>query len=141
MMDKFGYGDLIRVTETHEVDGRMVSKGAELLVEDFVPAGEDPEDDLPFDWYYCTDLDGCGNFEVAADKVELVKTAQQMRNRKLPTPEEIIRELHCMDDYGVFEIDSADAPDGASREISGRTSEGLSFVCTITVSGVNQVDW
>lgn len=140
MSTGFEPGSLVRVTEDHAIDGVWIYKGEEYIIEDFVPAG-DPEDDyLPYDWYWTEDTYG-SNRDIRADKVELVKTAEQVAARRIPTAEQIIRELDCMGDHDGFRIDEADAPEGASREISGRTDDGLFFACTITVSNVYRADY
>lgn len=140
----FAPGTQIRVTEDHEVDGSWVRKGQELTVEDFNPAGDPAEDYLPYDWYWTEDAYG-SNREVRADKVERVRTAEQMRARRLPTTAEMIAALHCLGDYDGFRIDEADAPfdtpSSASREIAGRTDDGLFFSATITVSNVYHADF
>lgn len=135
----FPAGTLVRVTEDHQLGDDTTYKGTEFIVDVFVPAGDPAEDYLPFDWYYGNDEYGSYR-EAAADKVELVKTADQLAARRIPTPEEIIAELACLDDYNGFNITEADRPDGASRELSGRTTDGLGFACTITVSNVYQGD-
>ena len=139
--EPFPVGSLLRVTETHTMDGEVIHAGSEFVVEEFVPAGDPEEDYLPYDWYMGNADGGFNNREAAADKVELVKSAAQMHARRIPTTEAIIRELDCLDDYEGFQIDAADSPDGASREISGRTDDGLLFACTITVSNVYQADF
>lgn len=131
-------GALGRVTEDHTLDQRRIFKGSTFEVEDYV-SSEEAEDGIPF--YWCSNNGGLNNLCVLADKVELVKTAEQMYARRIPTAEEIIAELDCLDDYEDFRIDAAESPDGNSREISGRTKDGLFFACTITVSNVYQGDF
>lgn len=133
-------GSLVRVIEDHEVDGSWVYKGAEYTVTEFVPAGDPEDDELPYDWYWVEDAYG-SNREVRADKVELVKTAEQMAARRIPTAEQIIAQLHCLGDYEGFELNAADSPDIDSREISGMTDDGLRFAFTITVSSIYQADF
>ena len=131
-------GSLARVTEDHSLGQGRVFKGATFEVEDYVPA-EEAEDGIAF--YWGSSHGGMNNLCVRADKVELVKTAEEMDARRIPTADAIIRALDCMGDYDGFRIDEADAPEGASREISGRTDDGLFFACTITVSNVHQADF
>lgn len=131
-------GALLRVTETHRCGKRQVDYGTEFEVSDFISA-KHSEDGVPF--YWGSNQGGMNNVVVLADKVELVKTPEQMRARTIPTAEQIIGALHCLDDYDGFEITEADRPDGNSREISGVTADGLFFACTITVSNVYQADF
>lgn len=136
----FETGTLLRVTETHDVDGTSIGKGEEFTVSDFWPGGDPDEGFIPFP-FYCGDANGgSNNRQAAADKVELVKTAEQMAARRVPTPEAIIAELTCLGDYDGFRTDEADRPAGASREISGITDDGLPFAFTITVSNVYEAD-
>jgi hypothetical protein len=81
------------------------------------------------------------NVVADAAKVELAKTAETMRGRQVPTAAQIISELHCMDRYEGFELNEADRPHGASRELSGVTDDGLPFAFTITVSNVYRADF
>lgn len=141
MTTPFPQGTLVRVTETHEVGDETISKGEEFTVSDYWGGdarGREGYIDFPF--YYGDASGGCNNRVAAADKVELVKTAEQMNARRIPTPEEIVAELNCLGDHDGFEISQADRPDGASRELSGHTKDGLFFACTITISNVYQGD-
>lgn len=135
-------GSLVRVTEDHKMgeDGDEVSKGSEFTIDEYVPAGDPEQDYLPFDWYM--GIDEYGSYrEAAADKVELVKSAAQMAARRIPTAEEIVAALDCLNDYDGFRITEADRPEGGSRELAGHTEDGLYFACTITVSNVYQGDF
>lgn len=137
----FPNGTLVRVTETHDVGEETISKGEEFTVSDYWGGdAQGREGYIDFPFYYGDARGGMNNLVAAADKVELVKTAEQMNARRIPTPEEIVAELHCMDNYDGFEITAADRPDGASRELSGYTKDGLFFACTITISNVYQGD-
>lgn len=140
MSTTFEPGSLVRVTETHMMGDREVRKGEEFEIEEFVPAGDPKDDYLPFDWYMGNDGHGSWR-EAAAGKVELVKSATQMNARRIPTAEEIIAELDCLNSYDGFEITEADRPEGNSRELAGHTKDGLYFACTITVSNVYQGDY
>lgn len=130
-------GALLRVTDTHKCGGEQSTlKGVEFEVE-FYATAEEAEGEA----YYNGQTQHGYNVDALPQYVELVKTPEQMRARRIPTAEQIIAELDCMDDYDDFEINAADAPDGASREISGVTADGLFFACTITVSDVYQGDF
>lgn len=132
----FPYGTLVRVTEAHQLDGEhRVEKGQEFTVDAYVSAESD--DGIA---YYVGDDDHWTATYAAPDKVELVKTAEQLAARRIPTAEQIIAELSCLDDYEGFELNAADAPEGASRELSGVTDEGLPFAFTITVSNIYQAE-
>lgn len=126
-------GALLRVTKT--VEG-WASEGTEFTVE-FHATAEEADGEA----YYEGQTQYGYSVEVLPENVELVKTPEQMDARRIPTAEQIIAELDCMDDYDGFEVNAADAPDGASREISGVTEDGLFFACTITVSNVYQADF
>lgn len=126
-------GALLRVTE--HIDG-WARKGTEFTVEFYASAEE--ADGLA---YYNGVTQHGSNVDVLPENVELVKTPEEMRARRIPTAEQIIAELDCLDDYDDFEINAADRPEGNSREISGVTADGLFFACTITVSNVYQGDF
>ena len=133
----FPNGTLVRVTETHDVGEDSISAGEEFAVSDYWHGdarGQEGYIDFPF--YYGDADGGMNNRMAAADKVELVKTAEEMAARRIPTADEIVSELHCLGDYDGFRITQADRPDGASRELSGYTTDGLYFACTITISNV-----
>ena len=130
-------GTLLRITETHQIEGGEVQRaGTEFTVQMFVSAEEADE---PIAYYWGETKYG-SSVSPDANKVELVKTADRLAARRIPSAEQIIRELHCLGDYDGFRIDEADAPEGGAREIVGMTDDGLPFAFTITVSNIHHCD-
>lgn len=134
-MEFYPVGTLLRVTRVDPNDEAYV--GQEFVVDDYISA-EKSEDGVAF--YWGSTPPSSGNVAVPADAVMLVKTAAQMAARKPPTPQEVIEQLDLLGDYRTFRTTESDPDGDGSREVFGKTHDGLPFAFRITVESVWEAD-
>lgn len=120
-------------------EGTVVrSASGEWEVEDYVTA-EEAEDGVAF--YYGSNDGGYNNVDCpAAEVLEVIRTAEEQRNRKVPTPEEIARHLDVLRDHDLFDCDETE-PDGTAVQCYGVTPDGLRVAVRLRVEAVDRVDW
>lgn len=146
MTEPLPQGTLVRTTRylvgPNALDAVDRPVGFEFEIEEFVTAGDPASDEIGVDFYYGNARGGINNVVVPADAVEVVRTAEQQRARKLPTRTQI-REL-----LGLWMLADADhlkitetSPDGpVSLEVFGRTDEDLPFGARVVVEQVWRTD-
>jgi hypothetical protein len=132
-------GALARTTQDVEVEGRRYRKGQPILIEDYVSA-EEADDDVAFYWGSANG--GMYNIWIRADRVELAKSAAEMRARTIPDTKAIIDALsyEVMGRFDGFEINETELESPNSLLIYGSTEDGLHFGFTLTISGLQQVE-
>lgn len=128
-------GTLVRVVNFAE--GFEARVGTEFEVEDYVSA-EEAEDGVAF--YWGSNNGGSNNVTAAAAGLEVVRTAEEMRARTIPTCEEVARGLNLLGDHDVFDADEIE-PEGAHVILYGSTPDGLRVAVDVKVCGVTRVDW
>jgi hypothetical protein len=119
------------------VEGFEARVGTEFEVEDYVTA-EQAEDGVAF--YWGSRHGGINNVTAAASSIEVVRTAEQMRARRVPTCEEVARGLSLLGDHDTFDCDETE-PDGSLVTCYGATPDGLRVAVEVRVVGVTWVDW
>lgn len=136
-------GALAKITNdsTKEWEGASYKAGRLIEIEDFVSA-EEAEDGIAFYW---ASSHGTGNMNdicVAAEHLEVVKTAEQMSARRIPTMEELRDFLGSalLGNGDTFDITETDR-DGAGVEIAGKTRDGLRFAATIQITTIYEADF
>lgn len=129
-------GTLLRVTGY--VEGFDARVGTQFEVEDYVSA-EDAEDGVAF--YWGSTNGNLNNVTAAASAVELVKTAEQMRDRSVPTPTAMAHALglSLLGDHGLLEADETEVDDDCVL-IYGETPDGLRAEVRVKVVSVYRVD-
>jgi hypothetical protein len=144
--DQLPQGTLVRVTRdltgSDMLDTMAHPAGFQFEIEEFVTAGDPANGEIAVDFYYGNARGGTNNVAVPADAVEVVRTAEQQRARKLPTMPEIQEFLggRLLDDCDGFKITETN-PDGPLRvEAYGRTAEDLPFGMTLVIEKVWTTD-
>lgn len=137
-------GTLAKITHdsTSEWEGGGYKAGRLIEIEDFVSA-EEAEDGIAFYW---ASSHGTGNMNdvcVSAEHVEVVKTANQMNARRIPTMEELRDFLGSalLDSGDTFEITETDRDGLGGVEIAGKTHDGLRFAATIQITSIYEADF
>lgn len=113
-----------------------------FTLDEFVRAADNPDpqpDDIQVDFYEATDEHGC-TVVVPADVVTVVMTAAEASARTLPSPETLLAQLDLLGSFEDFETDESDRDGEFSREVYGRTHEGLTFGFRLTVAQVWRTD-
>lgn len=130
-------GSLLRVTVSP--DNWDVPVGTEFVVDEYIPA-EKSEGGVPF--YWGSRPPSSGDLSVPADCVALVKTAEEMAARKIPTRQQVMDEisLELLSSFESFDTDESVEDGEASREVYGKTADGLPFAFKITVESVWETD-
>jgi hypothetical protein len=141
-MEKIEQGAMARTTQAWNENGYNYAEGLEFQVEYYATAEEADSDDGM--GYYLGNRDGgFNNVEVREDHIELVRSAQEMGQRKLPTPQEVAEviadEVMGFNDLNIDEADYSD-PNG-SLELVGTTPEGLRFVAYVKVLAIDHADY
>lgn len=141
--DNFPEGTKVRLTRAVAdlSGGRTRRVGFEFVVETYVPADE-AEDGQAF--YWGSSEHGGNDVTVPADAVELVMTAEAMRNRLLPTITEFTDALRsdlCGMDAETFETDETVVEGDGLVLIAGRTTEGLRFAAYVRVESITHADF
>lgn len=116
---------------------RSAGRTYDWTVEDHVTA-EEAEDGIAFYWGSSPN----GVNDVLAPEAlvtEVIRTAQEMRDRKPPTSEQIVRGLDLLGDHDVFDCDETE-PDGTALLLYGKTPDGLRLSVRIEVTSVEVVD-
>lgn len=132
-------GALVRLTrEVHDLRA-----GTEFRIGEYLeprPEAEREDDEIDVPHYYGDVNGGCNNVFAPADAVELVKSAEAMAARKVPTVGEIAQELGITDGWSdAFEIDEW-IRSGDEIECYGKTAEGLPFGFTVKVTATWETD-
>lgn len=136
-------GTLAKITHdsTKEWEGKGYKAGRLIEIEEYIDANE-AEDGVAFYW---ASSHGTGNMNdicVAAEHVAVVKTAEQMNARRIPTMEELRDFLgsELLGDCATFEVTETDR-DGNGVEIAGKTRDGLRFAATIQITSIYEADF
>lgn len=112
--------------------------GDRITVEDFFTAGTE-DDEIPVDFYEAHDEHGC-TVVIPADAIEIVRSASEMAARRVPTPEQIAKELGITDGWSdAFDIDEW-IRSGDEIECYGRTSDDLPFGFRVKVVAAWETD-
>jgi hypothetical protein len=133
-------GSLVEVIESEALEdsGDRVYSGQKFIVDDYAPFNDDPE-------YYSEVYSGYTTQDswVAArkDNVRLVKTPQQLRDRKLPDARTILKELDFLGGFSDFEFDESEITEDDTVEIYGETPDGLRFGVQLKVTAIFPVDF
>lgn len=100
------------------------------------------EEDPPVAFYWGSNNGGMNNVTAAASSLEVVKTAAQMRARRVPTCEEMAEEIQgeLMFRGERVDVDETER-EGATVLLYGSTHDGLRVAIDVRVMGVTQVDW
>ncbi len=114
-----------------------VPKGSEFTVEEYVSDAES-EDNTAF--YWGSWRGGVNNLAVTAFKVEQVKSAEEMRARKLPRPDELLETIASAlihaDEVYETEQEKADLAVTAY----GRSENGLTYGFRVKLDGYWRTD-
>lgn len=137
MSENHPAGTAVRLTEstTDLSSQRELGKGGEFEVEDFVPA-EEAEDGKAFYWLQRSDgTSACVHPEV----IELIRTAEQQRARKLPEPKELLSLISnaMISGEGIYET-NVDGPN--TIEVYGRADNGLTYGFRLALTGIWKTD-
>lgn len=134
-------GSLARTTVAFSDDYYNYPAGMEFEIEDYATAEEADE---PYGYYYGSIHGGYNNVDVREDHVELVRSAEDMQSRTIPTPAEIAEHL-ASESLGGFgdsiDLTESDysAKDG-TFEVYG-TKDGLRFGAIVKVLQVERTDY
>jgi len=133
-------GAMARTTKALFEGGYSYGKDMEFEVEEYVTA-EEAED--THGYYMGSNHGGSYNVEVREDHVELVRSREEMRSRKLPTPAEVAAIISSeVIGFNDLNIDEADYSEGnGSIELYGSTREGLRFAVNVKVLSVEHADF
>lgn len=139
----FQPGDLLEtIKKLHKSEyQRERPKGTRFTVEGYVPA-EESEDGKPF--YWGSTSGGLNNIIVPTKHVKLIKSANQMAQRTVPTVAELTRALNSALHVSAdkFSIDETDQDqDSGTIECAGETEDGLRFAFTVSISQPYQADF
>lgn len=137
-------GALAKITRDIPADDHnpTLHTGQLIEIEDYVSA-EEADDGIPFYW---ASSHGTGNSHdicVNADSVEVVKTAEQMNARRIPTVSELRQFLGSalLDDGEGFRVTETDRDGENGVEIAGQTNDGLRFAATIQITTIYEADF
>ena len=132
-------GAMARTTQAFNENGYTYREGMKFTVEEHATA---EQAEAAYGYYMGSNNSGFNNVEVREDHVELVRSAQEMAARQVPTPAEVAEciasELMGFNDLNIDEADYSDK--NGFLELCGRTPEGLRFVANVKVLGVYEVD-
>lgn len=146
MTEPLPQGTLVRTTRylvgQNALDAVDRPVGFEFEIEEFVTAGDPANDEISVDFYYGNARGGMNNVVVPADAVEVVRTAEQQRARKLPTRAQVRKflALHVLSSCDQFTITESSTDGPVSLEVYGRTDEDLPFGARIVVEQVWRID-
>ena len=136
-------GTLAKITHdsTKEWEGKGYKAGRLIEIEEYIDANE-AEDGIAFYWASSHGTGNVNDICVASEHVELVKTAEQMTARRIPTMEELRDFLgsELLGDGDTFEVTETDR-DGNGVEIAGKTRDGLRFAATIQITSIYEADF
>lgn len=132
-------GALAKITGTSSTCHSKV--GDLVVIEDYVSAAES-DDGIAFYWASSHGTGNMNDLTPNAANVELVKTAEQMTARRIPTMEELRTFLGSalLGDGDTFEVTETDR-DGSGVEIAGKTRDGLRFAATIQITAIYEADF
>lgn len=133
-------GSLVEVIEsaTMEDSGDRVFSGQKFIVDDYAPFNSDPD-------YYSEVYSGYttqgGWIAAGKDNVRLVKTPQELRERKLPDARTILKDLDLLGGWGDYTFDESDITEDDTIEVYGETPDGLHFGVQLKVTAIFPVDF
>lgn len=133
-------GSLVEVIESETLDdtGDQAYSGQKFIVDDYAPFNDDPD-------YYSEVYSGYTTQDswVAArkDNVRLLKTPQQLRERKYPDARTILRDLDLLGGMGDFEYTESEITEDDTIEVYGETPDGLRFGVQLKVTAIFPVDF
>lgn len=138
------YGSLAKIIRDIPADdhNHALHEGQLIEIEDYVSA-EEADDGIPFYWASTHGTGNQNDVSVNADCVELVKTAEQMQARRIPTVTEIRDFLSSalLDDGEGFSVTETDRDGENGVEIAGQTDDGLRFAGTIRITSLFEADF
>jgi hypothetical protein len=128
--------DLVLIRQNGLDGERLYLKGFEFEVEDYIPDGE--VDGKPCAFYWGNANGGVNNVCVLASDVEQAKSAEEMAERELPEPKELLdfivsALLTDSDGIRVSEVGRS----GGVIEAFGKTEDGLAFGFSFPVTEVS----
>lgn len=136
-------GTLAKITHdsTGKWEGDSYKAGRLIEIEDYIDANE-AEDGIAFYWASSHGTGNMNDVTVDARHVEVVRTADQMTARRIPTMEELRDFLGSalLDEGDTFEVTETDR-DGPGVEIAGKTHDGLRFAATIQITSIYEADF
>ena len=126
-------GSLVEIIESDtELDDRGYS-GQKFIVDDYAPFNDDPD-------YYSEVYTGYTTQDswVAArkDNVRLLKTPEQLRERKYPDARKILKELDFLGGFSDFDFNESEITDDNTIEVYGETPDGLRFGVQLKVTAI-----
>ena len=132
-------GSLVEVIESEELDGTDYAyRGQKFIVDDYAPFNDDPD-------YYSEVYSGYTTQDswVAArkDNVRLLKTPEQLRERKYPDARTILKDLDLLGGMGDFEFNESEVTEDDTIELYGETPDGLRFGVQLKVTAIFPVDF
>lgn len=128
-------------TDVHAGDIVRLKDGRKVTVEDINPNESWYADDEV--WAEASDHGGYYNVEVYPDDiVEVVMTAAEAANRKLPKVKELVRELE-LGSFSEFQHIETEfgSDEGGEAYFTVETNDGLTVQFTVTVSNVHLSDF
>jgi hypothetical protein len=141
--EPFKQGSLVRTTKLTPNFAKsgsaklvMTKPGFEFTVEEYISA-EEAEDGTAF--YWGSAQGGCNNVAAWASDIELVKTADEMAARRIPTVPEVVELISSalIGAEGVHETDR----DGVSGvEVYARAENGLTYGFRVHVTDLWRTD-
>lgn len=132
-------GSLVEVLESATDDqGDTVYSGQKFYVDDYAPFNDDPE-------YYSEVYSGYTTQDswVAArkDNVRLLKTPEQLRERKLPDARTVLGEFDFLGGFSDYDFNESEIIDPDTIEVYGETPDGLRFGVNLKVTAIFPVDF
>lgn len=133
-------GSLVEVIESEvlEDSNDRVFSGQRFIVDDYAPFNDDPD-------YYSEVYSGYTTQDswvaTRKDNVRLLKTPQELSERKLPEPCTILKELDFLGGFSDFDFNESDITDDDTIEVYGETPDGLHFGVQLKVTAVFSVDF
>jgi hypothetical protein len=141
-MEKIEQGAMARTTQAWNENGYNYPEGIEFEVEEYATA-EEAESEDGFGYYMGNRNGGFNNVEVREDHVALVRSAQEMAARQVPTLAEVAECIASeMMGFNDLNIDEADySSQNGYLELYGKTDEGLRFAVAVKVLDVQETDF
>lgn len=125
-MTEFREGDLVRITAT----------GNTGLLQYINPETDRAARDAADEYWAVVHTELATHTVEGPEELELIMTAKQARERKLPTETDVAKSLalsmHAATELNIIETDV----DGVTIEAVGYTDEGLRFMATLHVDSV-----
>lgn len=147
---EFTEGCMARVTEDiRDLDGhRMWRKGETFEVSEVITDVDpeaDPEDEIIVPFVYGNDNGGYNNVTLPLSALEVAKTDKQMRDRKLPDANTVLKYVagEALGGFANdgFEFDQCEPHTEGGYLLAGETDDGLRFAAVIQVSSIYHADF